>query len=41
MDADEAALERADAEGLRKEAKNAIVAFKKLYDRRREGLGKH
>ena len=31
MDADEAALERADAEGLVKEAKDAIVAFKKLY----------
>lgn len=32
MDADEAALERADAEGLVKGAKDAIVAFKKLYD---------
>ena len=32
MDADEAALERADAEGLVKDAKDVIVAFKKLYD---------
>ena len=32
MDADEAALERADAEGLMKGAKDAVVAFKKLYD---------
>ena len=32
MDVDEAALGRADAEGLVKDAKDAIVAFKKLYD---------
>jgi hypothetical protein len=32
MDAHEAALERADAEGIVKKAKEAIVAFKKLLD---------
>ena len=37
MDADEAALERADAEGLMKEAKDAIVAFKELYDDAEKG----
>ena len=37
MDADEAALERADAEGLVKEVKDAIVAFKKFYDDVKKG----
>jgi hypothetical protein len=32
MDAEEAARERADAEGLVKETKEVIVAFKKLHD---------
>ena len=37
MDADEAALERTDAERLVKGAKDAIVAFKKLYDDVKKG----
>jgi hypothetical protein len=41
MDAEEAARERANGEGLVKEAKKAIVAFKKLHNEVDNDKGKH
>ena len=40
MDADKAALERADAEGLVKEAKDAIWLSKKLYEDVEKEIGR-